>query len=151
MEYGKEEMTTTAETVDAGGFAQQCWVFGPVAEGHLQPNPGVRLRWWCGIEVEAAHQEGRARENDPGFIYATLNSDFIGWFGNCFGLRGHPRHPASIRAASSPSGRAFNRSCRPGSDATAVAIVRQSITAPPAADCLVVASCEVVPATVLDS
>jgi len=125
VEYGKEEMTATVETVDAGGFAQQCWVFGPVAEGHLQRNRGGRLRWWHGIQVEAAHfrKDGPKGENDPGFFYAILNGGFIGWFGNCFCLRGHPRHPASVRAASSSAGRAFNRSGCPGSDATAVAIV----------------------------
>jgi len=55
-------MTAAVETIDAGGFAQQCWVFGPVAEGHLQRNPGGRLRWWWhGTQVDAAH----FREDGP--------------------------------------------------------------------------------------
>ena len=126
VERRKEKMTAAVETIDAGGFAQQCWVFGPVAEGHLQRNPGGRLRWWWhGTQVDAAHfrEDGPKGENDPGFIYALLNGGFIGGPRNCFCLRGHPRHPASVCAASSCSGRAFERSRCPGSDASAVAII----------------------------
>ncbi len=74
-------MTAALETIDASGFAQQCWVFGPVAEGHLQPYPVRRLRWWWnGIQIEAAHfkKDGPKGENDPGFIYAILNGGSIG-------------------------------------------------------------------------
>lgn len=46
-------MTQAAEVIDPGGVARQCWVFGPVAEGHLQRHANSRL-WWCnGIELDA--------------------------------------------------------------------------------------------------
>ena len=61
VERRKEKMTAAVETIDAGGFAQQCWIFGPVAERHLQANPVGRLRWWHGIQIKAAHY----REDEP--------------------------------------------------------------------------------------